>query len=429
MANWLENIFNKFRFQPSNAVSPAGTFENLLEAIQKSRRSAYGISISESDAMRIAAVHACIEKVAGTVSQLPVDLFKRSADGDDLLPRNDLWWLLNESIEDGWTAAAWKEWCCRCIALRGDAITLIERDRRTLSGGAVTGLRPLHPDRVRPYRRETDNQLLYEYWDVKTNKTVVAWPADIIHFTGAQFNGTRSQSVVFNAAYNAISAALASQAYLGSLHRSGALPRIVLKYPKTLQKDQLEEIRKSFVATYGANDSGIQYPLVLPEGADARELSLKPTDVQLIETLRLSTEEICVAFGVPPVLIGVNEKATSWGTGIEQIMLGFIKLKIKPLLRGFEEELNRKLYLRAPNFLRFNLDELTRGDSKAQAEFYKAALGGPGSQGWLSVNEVRAMQNRKPMDGFNEVVRSGAAATGATTGANDETNTSTSATQ
>jgi hypothetical protein len=51
--------------------------------------------------------------------------------------------------------------------------------------------------------------------------------------------------------------------------------------------------------------------------------------------------------------------------------------------------MNRKLFRRAGRS-RVRLDELLRGDSKAQAEAFRAALGGPGTgDGWMSVNEVR----------------------------------------
>ena len=41
---------------------------------------------------------------------------------------------------------------------------------------------------------------------------------------------------------------------------------------------------------------------------------------------------------------GDNEKTTSWGTGIEQITIGFVRYTLKPHLVRWEEELNRKLF-------------------------------------------------------------------------------------
>lgn len=37
------------------------------------------------------------------------------------------------------------------------------------------------------------------------------------------------------------------------------------------------------------------------------------------------------------------------------------------------------------------------GDSKAQAAYFGRALGGPGAQGWMMVNEVRRLKNLPPI--------------------------------
>jgi len=60
-------------------------------------------------------------------------------------------------------------------------------------------------------------------------------------------------------------------------------------------------------------------------------ISLSPNDAQLLETRRFSVEEICRWFGVPPVLVG-HSNVTTWGSGIEQILDGFYKLTVRPML-------------------------------------------------------------------------------------------------
>lgn len=49
------------------------------------------------------------------------------------------------------------------------------------------------------------------------------------------------------------------------------------------------------------------------------------------------------------------------------------------------------------------------GDSKAQAEYFSKALGGPGSQGWMTPNEVRRLKNLPKIKGGDELVKAGAA--------------------
>src|SRR3546814_5380054 len=56
------------------------------------------------------------------------------------------------------------------------------------------------------------------------------------------------------------------------------------------------------------------------------------------------------------------------------------------------------------------------GDSKAQGEYFGKALGGPGAQGWMTINEVRRLKNLPPIDGGDDLAR----ATGPAEPARDE---------
>jgi HK97 family phage portal protein len=103
---------------------------------------------------------------------------------------------------------------------------------------------------------------------------------------------------------------------------------------------------------------------------------------------------------VPPILIGNSEKTSSWGTGIEQITIGFVRFTLAPMLCRWEEELNRKLFRRAGQFVEFSLDALLRGDSKAESESFRSAIGGPGSgDGWMSIDEIRKLKNLPALGG------------------------------
>ncbi len=218
----------------------------------------------------------------------------------------------------------------------------------------------------------------------------------MLHFTGFGFDGLRSLSMIQYAARNAIGNSLAAADYSGRSIGEGAMPQIALSYEKSLSKEQEKALRDTFVATYGGTQSR-KLPLVLMGGAKVSELSISPIDMQLLESRRFEREDICQALGVPPVLIGDNDKTSSWGTGIEQITLGFVKYTVKPHLCRWEEELNRKLFRNAGPFVEFDLDALLRGDSKAQADAFRAALGGPGTgDGYMTVNEVRKIKNLPP---------------------------------
>ncbi len=357
-----------------------------------------GFAVTDSSAVLVSTVFACMSKLAGAITQLPVRQFRVSLSGErEPMPPTPIWWLLNEQTADAWTSASWKEWIIRCIAMRGDQFTQILRSGRQGDGGTVTGFRPLHPDWV-SVRRKGD-RLVYAVQDPENETAYGLDQDDMLHFTGFAFNGTRSLSWVQTAARMAIGNALAAADYSGRTVGEGAMPKIALTYPNKLSPDQAGVLRSSFVSTYSGPGSQ-KLPLLLTEGGTAKELSFSPVDMELIAQRQFEREDICQASGVPPILIGDNSKASSWGTGIEQIKLGFVNFTITPLLVRIEEELNRKLFRRAGTFVEFDLAGLLRGDSKAQSESFRAALGGPGSgDGWMSVNEIRRIQNLPALPG------------------------------
>jgi len=395
------------RFSAALKVFAAGasmTASDLWRMILKGNgvATSSGKAVTDTTAMQVSALVACLQVISGSITQLPVDLYRKGKNGyDEKLPVNNLWWLLNESPYPGWTAASWKEWIILCIALRGDSHALIIRDRRgegrvpNESIGAIKGFMPLHPDMVSArYANGSRGEVVY---DIQLPAGFKTFPADdILHFPGFGFDGLKSYSLIQWAAKSALGNALAANDYAGRTFKEGAMPQILLKYPKKMEQAQADVVRESFNKIYGGQD-GRKFPLVLPEGADARELSLTPEDAQLLQTRAFEKDEICEAAGVPPILIGRSEKVSAWGAGIEQITLGFVRFRIKPELKRWSEELNRKIYSRAPNYLRFDLTELLSGDSKAQADFFKAALGGPGAQGWMTPDEVRRRFNLPPL--------------------------------
>ena len=69
--------------------------------------------------------------------------------------------------------------------------------------------------------------------------------------------------------------------------------------------------------------------MVLAGGMKLHQLTLSSEDAQLIATRGFQVEEICRAFGVPPFMIGHTEKTTSWGSGIEQMSIGFVKYTLQ----------------------------------------------------------------------------------------------------
>jgi hypothetical protein len=149
-------------------------------------------------------------------------------------------------------------------------------------------------------------------------------------------------------------------------------------------------------------------PLILENGAKWDRVGITAKDAQLLELLQYSTSDIARIFGVPPHMIGDVDKSTSWGTGIEQQGIGFVRYTLLPHLRRQAAELSRKLFpvqgaKVSPLYIDFDPEAMLVGDAKTQGEFYRVALGGNQLPGFMSVNEVRACRGLQPVPGGDKV--------------------------
>lgn len=355
---------------------------------------AAGMTVTAVSAMRVAAVFACVQKIAGAISTLPVDVFQTDGETPVKLPRDDLWYKLNEQPSPQYTAASHWEGVSVAQLLRGDGFTWIRRR----SNNSIAEFLPLPWAAVTPTLQPDGSVRYYLHY-----QNINTWlqPEDILHFPGFGFDGLKSMSVISHAARNAVGNALAMDEYSGKFFANGAHPSIILKVPGKMTPEQITGLQTAYAGKYSGSENFHKLPLVLTEGLDAKELSLTAEDAQLLEARKFQVVDIARAFGVPPHMIGETSASTSWGSGIEAMSRGFVTYTLQPHLKRIEQELNRKLFPRdVGRFVRFDREALIEGDSKAQADYNRAALGGPGTgQGWMSVDEIRKSKGLRPLGG------------------------------
>jgi HK97 family phage portal protein len=389
--------------QAGRSLSNVTYSQSVMEAFGVSQS---GTTVTATTAMRVSAVAACVAKISGAIVNMPIHEYR--LDGGDIparLPRSDLWYKLNEQPSDQYTAASWWEGVSMAQLLRGDAYTLI---RRSLNGSFREFL-PLPWGCVSPIRDPNNGGVRY-YVNLPSHG-ISTWfdPADILHFPGLGFDDAtmRSMSVIQYGARNAIGNALAMDEYSGKFFEGGAHPSIILSSANKMNSEQIKDLQDAFVRKYAGLTNAHKLPLVLTEGITAKELSLSAEDAQLLEARKFQVLDVARAFGVPGFMINESTGATSWGSGIESIGRAFVQYTLNTWLRKIEQELNRKLYPRnSGRFLEFYRDALYEGDIKAQGDYFRSALGGPGSgDAHMTVNEVRRIKRLPPIEGGDVLYR------------------------
>lgn len=369
--------------------------QSVLEAFGVTPGAA-GVVVSADSAMRVAAVYACVQKIAGAISTLPLDIYRIGDDTEVRQPRDDLWYKLNEQPCAQFTAKSHWEGVSIAQLLRGDGYTWIRRGMTN----AIKEFLPLPYGSVSPIRH-IDGSVRYYVWLPEYGITTWLEPSEILHFPGFGFDGVRSMSVISHAARSAAGNALAMDEYSGKFFANGAHPSMILNAAKKMDPEQITALQTAFNNRYSGLANAHRVPLVLTEGITAKELSIKAEDAQLLESRKFQVIDIARAFGVPPHMIGETSASTSWGSGIEEMSRAFVTYTLQPWLVSIEQELNRKLFPRdIGKFIRFDREALIEGDSKSQAEYNRAALGGPGTgPGWVTVDEIRKKKGLPPLGG------------------------------
>lgn len=395
------------RIQNAGHVYPSSSGTSgsqLYEWFTGGQGSNAGPSVTERSAMGIGAVYACVGLIGGAIASLPLPIYKRTESGRQRVD-HDIWWLLNEQPCACMSAAVMWEYLIWSLLLHGDAFAVIKRASRL--SPIIAEIEPVHPQSVTV--QEVNERLVYTIID--SDQTLVLDQDDVLHIPGLGFDGARGLSPLRYAARQTFGLALAAEEYSARFFSNGARPDYVITTETKMDADQQKLFRESWMARYSGTKNA-HIPAILSGGnADVKALNLSPEEAQLMATRNFQATDIARIFGVPPHMIGITDKSTSWGSGIEQQSIGFVKYTLQRHLVKIEQEINRKVFRRSLQlFAEFNTAGLERGDTKARNESYRIAAGRAGEPGWMTINEIRKLENLPPIDGGDVIFNPNTAA-------------------
>lgn len=372
-----------------NSVTTNLSADELAAILGVSATSSAGVAVTSDTAMRVATVYSCVSLIAGAVATMPVGIYERT--GQDRQPADhDYWWMLNEQADAEFTSAAAWEYLITSKLLHGDGFAKLLRP--SMVSSRVIGWRPLDPLRVQPFR-SSDGTVYYRHQPARGEQEVLD-AADVLHIPSIGFDGLTSPSPITYAAREAVGTAIAAEGYSARMFRDGALFDFALTTSASLDKKQRDDLADSLKARLR---SGGRAPLLLTGGVTPTPISMNARDAEVMAARVFSVEEICRIFGVPPHMAGHQEKTTSWGTGIEQQSMAFVRYTLQRHLTPIAQELNRKLWpTRARYFVEHITAALERGDVKSRFEAYRIALGRAGEQPFMGADEIRRRENLPP---------------------------------
>jgi HK97 family phage portal protein len=347
-------------------------------------------AVGPDGAMQLSAVWGCVWLLANCIASLPLFVYRDLGNGQRVLARDDQLYNLLHTAPNGRMTPA-EFWCALLLNLflRGNAYARIERG----ADGRAYALVPMAADQVQ-MEWLLDGTVVYRY----TLGSDVSYLAEenVLHIKEIG-NGLIGLARLEHMRATTSEAANA-QTSANTLFANGGKPTGVLMMDKVLSPKQREEIRASFADIATSTTARL---FVLEGNMKYQQVNLSPADQQILETRRFGVEEICRWFGVPAVLLN-HANVTTWGSGVEQLLEGFYKLTVRPMLVRIEQNITRRVLTpaeRARFTVEFSFDALLRASLKDRMAIYAQAT----QNGIKTRNECRQMENDPPLPGGDEL--------------------------
>ncbi len=361
-----------------------------------SRRST-ATTVTVDSALSLSTVWGCVELITSTVASLPCYLYEKRGKKLVLAEDHPLYAVLHDSPNRNMDPSQYFEACGLNEELSGNSYSYIERNGQ----GDVIELIPLASAQMEVFLHE--GRLWYAY--TQDGKKEILPREKIFHVRGMG-NGYIGLSPLAYAR-GAVDSAQAAEQFGTAFHANAGKPGGVLTIDQVLTDDQRAAVKKNFVDYMAGSDNAFKL-LVLEAAMKYQQVQLSPEDSQMLETRAFSVPELCRFFHrVPPVLIGHTEGATTWGTGVEQLLLGFFSTSIRPILRRKEHAIKQQLLKiddRRRYEVEFDFTDLLRADSKARADFYSQMV----NNGLMTRNEARELERLPEIEGASQLTVQGA---------------------
>jgi len=340
-------------------------------------------------ALQVSAVWSSVELLCDNLASLPLFVYERErgADGHKVLARNtQLWTLLHESPNNRHTPMEFWQYMTMNYLLRGNAYAKLDRN----SKGEVFNMIPLSADQVE-IEVLRDQSIVYKY---QYEGKVAVYSSDSILHWRDKGNGIIGMSRL-DYMRSTVSLAINAQNHSSNIFRKSAKRPGVFMIDKLLSEEQRKAVRQNYRGLVEGNEDDL---LVLEAGAKFEPLNMTPADVQLLETRKYTVEDIARWFGIPSAMINDTSKTTTWGTGVEQLIEGFYKFRLRPMLESLEQSIDKRVLTTAQRMkytVEFSLDAILRGSLKDRLETGSKAV----QNGLMTRNEWRQLENLPPIEG------------------------------
>jgi HK97 family phage portal protein len=386
LLNWLRSKFVEKKALDINSA---------WALIDLGRATASGFHVSPETALRCPAVRGAVAVLAESISQLPLVLYERGADGSkERAVDHPLYEILHDQPNDWTSSVELRRDLQADLILHGNGYAFINRSR---ASGQVVELVRIPPTAVQVEVDELSQEPIYHV----TDRAGVRRPvdrADLLHLRALSSDGYLGRSPLMDCK-EAIALSLAMEAHQAKLFANGARPAGLLRIKGRLNPQTLERLQQDFSEKWNGL-AGSGKTMILEEDSSFEPVTFTSVEIQHLELRKHQVAEIARALRIPLHLLGDWERAT-WSNA-ETAGLQFVSFTLMPWLKLWEGAIRRALLSpeeRRRFFVEFLVDDLVRADIAARFEAYGKAA----TNGLFTINEIRGLENRPPLPGGDDL--------------------------
>lgn len=385
--NWINKLFGRGRKKEAGEV----VIEGGLELLAKLKGTA---GLSKSQMMekytKSLYVFACVSKIAEKIASVPLELYRVQNSRGDMKeiqahPLLDLLYRPNPFQ----TKSEFWELSMINLKITGEAFWYKVRNTR----GAVVELWNLRPDLMRAVPDPVTFVKEYRLRKADGTDEVFA-PEDIIHFKSPDpTNPLMGLSPLAPASRRVETEEFATD-YQRDFFLNSARPDAVIKSPDAnLDQDQKDDIREGWEKKHKGVGKSSKIA-ILEGGLDYQVISLSQREMDYIESMKFTRDDILVAYKIPKVILSIVEDVNR--ANAETGMAIFLSETIKPEVDRFMEKVNEQMTY--PDFgddLYVEPEDPTPANRELELKEYETGI----KNGYLLINEVRAKEGLAPIAG------------------------------
>ena len=321
--------------------------------------SASGMQVNEQTALQLAAVYGSVSLISESIAPLPLRQFKLVKGAPVEMP-------LAPVVDRPWPEITRRDFVIQgtmSLLLRGNLFGRVtDRDDRLL---LPTQVQLVHPKHARVTRNRYTGAVEVRYWDELvppddvTRAMALSVPEGLVGLNPIEYMR------------NVLGLARSYDVTAGAFMANSARPDLVIRVPNDLPPDEARAMKDSWLESFqGPSRTGM--PAVLTGGAEVEPITMNFVDAQFLEQMQFSESVISGRiYRVPPHMLGMVDKDTSWGSGIEQQELGFVRNTLLIWLCRWEDLM--RSWLPPGQFVTFDLSHRLRGDTLQRWSAYQIA--------------------------------------------------------